>query len=297
MSTSLIPGEVKVDTGRSPGVIDEVERPHIHIKPWEGAWSLDLGQLWRYRNVVYLLVWRDFKVKYKQSAFGVMWLLLHPFCNVLLYSFFFGVLAHLKTDGQSYALFNYVGMLPWMLFATSMASVSQSLLGNAQLVQKIYFPRMLLPIHGFMTCLPDFIVSFSVQMILLAIMGVAPTWNMVWLPLMLLWVMLTAVGVGLFLAGLIVRYRDVASGLGLLVQLWFYATPVAYATDNLPDILKPLAAYNPMTWVVNSFRWAILGTDTGPKPFMIVPIVGTLLMLLLGTWVFKKSEKSLADVF
>src|SRR5271166_5452844 len=210
MTISLIPGEVKLGkNGRSPGEIDEVERPHIHIKPSRGAWTFDLGLLWRYRNVVNLLVWRDFKVKYKQSAFGAMWIVLHPFCNVLLYSFFFGILAKLPSDGQSYFLFNYVGMVPWMLFATSLASVSQSLVCNSQLIQKVYFPRMLLPIHGFITCLPDFIVLFTVQMILLALMGVVPTWNIVWLPLLLLWVMLTAVGVGLFLAGLIVRYRDV----------------------------------------------------------------------------------------
>jgi hypothetical protein len=139
MSTSLIPGQVKLDHGRNPGLIDDVERPHIHIKPSPGTWSLDLGLLWRYRSIVYLLVWRDFKVKYKQSAFGALWLVLHPFCNVLLYSFFFGMVAKLPSDGQPYFLFNYVGMVPWMLFSGCLASVGQSLLANSHLIQTSWY--------------------------------------------------------------------------------------------------------------------------------------------------------------
>jgi lipopolysaccharide transport system permease protein len=299
MSISVVPGGVKLDNGAGSGLLDEAERPHIHIKPSKGGWTLDLGLLWSYRSVVFLLIWRDFKVKYKQSAFGAFWIILHPFCSVILYSFLFGKLAKMPSDNVPYFLFNYVAMAPWMLFASSLAAVSQSLIANAQLIQKVYFPRVLLPIHGMLSCLPDFLILFGIQIILLSVVGFVPTIKIFWLPLLLLWMLLIALGVGMFVAALMVRYRDVSTILSFVIQLWFYATPVVYSSDVLKQYspwLQSLAACNPMSWVVNAFRWAILNTSTSPEPFMIVPILATLVVLTVGYWFFNNCEKSLADV-
>ncbi len=266
------------------------------IRPDRRVLGLDLAELWRFRSMVMLLVWRDFKVKYKQSALGAAAIIIQPFFSVILYSFVFGNLAKMDSEGRPYAIFNYVGMLPWILFSSALSSVSSSLVSNSHLIQKIHFPRALLPFYGAMTCVPDFLVQFVIQIGVLTCFGYFPTIHVIWLPLFVAWALLVSLSVGFAMSALTARFRDAAHAVTFLVQIWFYATPIVYSYKLMQGNVKYIGMLNPMTWVVNSFRWAILGTDDGPEPAMILPLVGTLAVLYVSYLFFRRTERALADV-
>lgn len=266
------------------------------IRADDRTWLPDFGAMWQFRGMVGLLVWRDFKVKYKQSALGAIGVVIQPFLNVFLYTFIFGNLAQLDSDGRPYAIFTYVGMLPWMLFSTCMSSTSASLVNNSHLIQKVHFPRALLPLYGALTCLPDFLVLLGIQLAVLCCFGFVPTIHAVWIPLYVLWTLAVALSVGFGLAAIAVRYRDASVAVSFLVQLWFYATPIVYSSKLLSGKLKLIAMLNPMTWVVTGIRWGLLGTDDQPTPMLLIPLAGTLLLLACTFVFFRRTERFITDV-
>jgi len=257
---------------------------------------VNFAELWRFRRMVLLMVWRDIKVKFKQSALGPLWIVVNPLCSVLLFTFVFGKLARMPSDQVPYALFSFVGMIPWTLFSSCLTSATTSLVSNSYLVQKVYFPRLMLPIYGVLTCIPDFLLLFVLQIFVLLYLQIYPTVKVLWLPFFTLWALALVLGSSLILSALNVRFRDVGFGLGFVTQLLFYATPVAYPTSALPSIVKPFAYLNPLTWICNGYRWALLNTDTPPTRFMLVPLAATFVLLLVGVWYFRSLEKSVADV-
>jgi lipopolysaccharide transport system permease protein len=271
-------------------------QPHIKIRTGASSLALDLVGLWQYRMMIWLLIVRDFKIRYRQSAMGAVWIVLHPFFSVIMYTFIFGTLARMPSDDVPYALFNYVGLIPWIFFSNALPAVAQSLVSHSYLIQKVYFPRILLPIYAVCSCISDLIVMLVIQFGVLWFTGFSPSWHVIFLPFYIGWAVLLALSVGLGLAALQVRYRDVSMALGYLLQLWFYSTPIAYPTSSLPRWLQPIAAGNPMTWIVNGFRWSMLHTHTAPRPLMFVPFAFTLIVLACGYVFFRRAENGLVDI-
>lgn len=270
--------------------------PHTMIRSQPSSVSLDLAGLWQYRTMIWLLVLRDFKIRYRQSAMGAIWIIMHPFFSVFLYTFIFGSLARMPSDNVPYALFNYVGLIPWLFFSASLPAVAQSLVSNSYLVQKVYFPRILLPIYAVCSSLTDFLVMLVIQFGVLFYVGFYPTWNAIFIPLYAAWAVLLSLAVGMTLASLQVKYRDVVTAMGYLLQLWFYATPIAYPTSSLPKWVQVIAELNPMSWIVNGFRWAMLGTSTVPRPALLIPLLITVMFLIGGYLFFRRTENSLVDI-
>jgi lipopolysaccharide transport system permease protein len=273
-----------------------LQKPLTVIRPGDQQPLVDFTELWQFRRMVLLMVWRDVKIKFKQSFLGPLWIILTPLCSVLIYTFIFGNLARMPSDQVPYALFSFVGLIPWTLFSNSLGSATTSLVNHSYLIQKVYFPRLLLPVYGVLTCLPDFLLLFGLQLLVLAYLEIFPTFKVLWIGLFTLWILFFVLGASLVLAALNVRFRDVGFGLGFATQLLFYATPVAYPTSALPGPLKLITYLNPMTWICNGYRWALLGTDTPPGRLLLVPLAATLLLLFLGIWYFRSAEKSMADV-
>jgi lipopolysaccharide transport system permease protein len=280
------------------------ERPVTVIEPRRGWISLGLRELWEYRELLYFLTWRDIKVRYKQTVLGAAWAVLQPFLTMVVFSLFFGRLAKVPSDGLPYPLFSYAALVPWTFFATGLTQSSNSLVGSANLIRKVYFPRLVVPISSVLSGLVDFAISFAV--LLAVIMPwfhyVTPgysfslTAGVLWLPLLLVLALVTALGVGLWLSALNVQFRDVRHTLPFLVQLWLFATPIAYPSSLLPEKWQVVYALNPMVGVVEGFRWALLGTDTAPGPMIAVSSLAAGALLLSGVFYFRRMEKTFADV-
>jgi lipopolysaccharide transport system permease protein len=251
--------------------------------------------LWRYRELIYFLTWRDVKVRYKQTALGAAWAILQPVLTMLIFSIIFGELARLPSDGIPYPIFTYTALLPWQLFAFSLANSSNSLVGSQNLVSKVYFPRLVIPIASILPALVDFAISFVVLAGMMAFYRVPLTPRVLALPLLLGLAMMTALAVGIWLSALNVEYRDVRYVVPFLTLFWQYATPVAYSSSLIPDQWRLLYGLNPMTGVVEGFRWALLGKgDAGTLLWVSVGIVG--LLLVTGLTYFRRMETSFADV-
>ena len=274
--------------------------PTIVIEPTRGLASLQLRALWEYRELLYFLVWRDVKVRYKQTALGVAWIVLQPVISMLIFSGLFGVLLGAPSNGAPYPVFVFAGLLPWQYFAGALTRASASLVGSAHLITKVYFPRLVIPLSGVIGGLVDFGVSFIVLLLLMAFYRIAPTPAVIFLPAFLLLAMATSLGFGLWLAALNVRYRDVNYLVPFLVQIWMYVTPVIYSASLIPERYRWLLALNPMTGVVEGFRWALLGgvmTETQPpNGLFAVSVVITLAVLIGGLFFFRSTERTFADV-
>ena len=273
--------------------------PTIVIEPTRGLAALQLRALWEYRELLGFLVWRDVKVRYKQTALGVAWIILQPLVSMVIFTVLFGYLLQAPSDGAPYAVFAYAGLLPWNYFAGSLTRSSQSLVGSANLITKVYFPRLVIPISGVLGGLVDFGVASLVLAGLMALYRIPPTANIVWLPAFLLLALATALGFGLWLAALNVRYRDVNYLVPFLVQIWMYLTPVIYSVTLIPERFRWLLALNPMTGVVGGFRWALLGgvMETEPPGLLFaVSVVITLVVLVSGAIFFRSTERTFADV-
>lgn len=274
--------------------------PVITIEATRGLASLQLRALWEYRELLYFLVWRDVKVRYKQTALGVAWIVLQPVISMLIFSGLFGVLLGAPSNGVPYPVFVFAGLLPWQYFAGALTRTSGSLVGSAHLITKVYFPRLVIPLSGVIAGLVDLGVSFLVLLLLMAFYRIAPTPAVIFLPAFLLLAMATALGFGLWLAALNVRYRDVNYLVPFLVQIWMYVTPVIYSSTLIPEQYRWLLALNPMTGVVEGFRWALLGgamTETQPPgALFVVSIVITLVVLVGGLFYFRSTERTFADV-
>lgn len=269
----------------------------IYIKPSKGLAALNLRDLWTYRELVYFMIWRDIKVRYKQTMLGAAWAVIQPVMTMLVFTFLFGRIAKLPTDGNiPYPIFSYTALLPWGLFVAALNQASRSLTANQNMVTKIYFPRLVLPLASILSGLVDFVISFVILIGLMIYYNVTPSINALWaLPLFLLLAIIAALGVALWLAAINVQYRDVNYALPFMTQFWLFITPVAYSSNLISDKWQLIYSLNPMAGVVNGFRWALLGTDTGPGPEMAVSVVISIIVLISGLFYFRNMEKTFAD--
>lgn len=270
--------------------------PKVILRPTKGWLGLNLKELWRYRELIYFLTWRDIKVRYKQAALGITWALLQPLLTTLISTVVFGILLEVPSDNLPYPVFVMAALMPWQLFATSLQKSSISLVGNANLLTKIYFPRLIIPIASVLAVLVDFVISFFLLMIVMAAYRIYPTWLMLWvLPLILLSV-ITALAVGLWLSALNVQYRDVQHIVPFIIQIWMYASPIVYPIETIPaGIWRTLYGLNPMVGVVQGFRWALFGS-TAPDLTMLVSVLVVLVLFISGLFYFRRMEKTFADI-
>jgi len=271
-------------------------RAPLVIMPVTGWLDLNLGDLWRYRELLLFLTWRDVQVRYRQTVLGAAWAILQPLLTMVVFSIFFGKLAGMPSDGVPYPLFAYVALVPWTFFANGLTLSSSSLVSNQTLLRKVYFPRLVIPISAVASGLIDFGIAFVVLLGLAARYGVTPTAHMIWLPALVLLALVTALGVGLWFAALNVLYRDIQYVIPFLVQVWLYATPIVYPSSLVPERWRTLYAINPMVGVVEGFRWALLGTGTAPGPMILVSSAMALATLIGGLFFFRRMEKSFSDV-
>lgn len=268
----------------------------IYIKPTKGLAALDLHDLWTYRELIYFMVWRDVKVKYKQTLLGMAWAIVQPVMTMIVFTFVFGKVAKLPTDGIPYPVFSFTGLLPWGLFVTALNQGSRSLVMHNNMVTKIYFPRLILPMASVFAGLVDFIIAFFILVGLMIYFQVPPAWGRLWtLPFFLLLALVTALGVALWLSAVNVKYRDVNQALPFLTQFWLLATPVAYSFSTLSKKAQLVLSLNPMTGVVNGFRWALLGTDTGPDIMFWISVGISIMIFVTGLFYFRSMEKTFAD--
>ncbi len=274
----------------------EHELPLTKVRPPKRQAALRLGELWAYRELLYILVWRDVKVRYKQAALGAAWVVLQPLLMVALFSLIFGPLLDVQTGGIPYPLFVFAGLLPWQIFATALAQSANSLVANQQLITKIYFPRLLLPLAAVLAGLVDFAVTIVLLVALMLWYGVEPSPTVLLLPLIVPIVLLTALSVGTWLSALNVRYRDVQHLVPFLTQFWFFATPIAYSSTMLPESWRSLLGLNPMAGAVESFRWALFGTHVEVGPMVVVSAFVVVGLLVSGLTYFRLTERTFADV-
>ncbi len=270
--------------------------PTVIIEPRKSLFHLDLKALWEYRELLYFLVWRDLKVRYRQTIIGIGWVVLQPLLTMLLFTAIFGRFAKIPSDGFPYPIFAYSALLPWNLFSSSLARGSDSIVTNAQLISKIYFPRLLLPLSGILSPLVDFAISLVIFFMMMIWFGTFPTLGILALPLFLLLALLTALAVGLWLSALNVRYRDVGHTIPFLVQLWMFASPVAYPVSLVPENWRILYSLNPMAGVIEGFRWALLGKESPDFGVIIISSVMVTTLLISGAVFFKHTERTFADV-
>lgn len=268
----------------------------IRIERSRGWVALQLKELWAYRELLYFLVWRDVKVRYKQTALGVSWAIIQPVFTMVVFSLFFGRLAKMPSDGIPYPLFSYAALVPWTFFSHGLTLASNSLVGSANLIKKVYFPRLAIPIASVTSGTIDFVIAFIVLLGMMIYYGIVPTLNVIWLPLLLLITFITSLGVSLWLSALNVQFRDVRYMIPFLTQLWLFATPIAYPSSLLSEPWRTLYSLNPMVGVVEGFRWALLGTETAPGPILIVSSLAALALLVGGAFYFRRLEKTFADV-
>jgi lipopolysaccharide transport system permease protein len=270
--------------------------PVIYLRPAKGWLGLDLRELWRYRELIFFLTWRDIKVRYKQAVLGITWAVLQPILTVLIFTVIFGVLLGTPSQGLPYPLFALSALLPWQLFATALQRSSVSLVGNANLITKIYFPRLAIPLSTVFAALVDFMVSLLVLLVVMIYYRHLPGWNSLWLPLLILLALLTALAVGLWLSALNVQYRDVQHMVPFIIQVWMYASPIVYPIETIPEgIWRLLYGLNPMVGVIQGFRWALLGTDP-PDITMLISIGMVVILLVSGLFYFRRMEKTFADI-
>lgn len=270
--------------------------PSFRIDPPSRWISIGLRELWEYRELLYFLTWRDIKVRYKQTVLGAAWAVIQPLFMMIVFSLFFGRLAKVPSDGIPYPVFTFCALLPWQLFAHALTESSNSLVGNQNLITKVYFPRLVVPISAVLGGLVDFAITFVILVGMMLYYGIVPTWQVITLPGFILLALLTAFGVGLWLSALNVQYRDVRYTITFLIQFWLFATPVAYPSSIVPERWRALYGLNPMAGVVEGFRWALLGKAEGPGPLLWVSVAVVIVMLLGGLYYFRRMEQQFADV-
>jgi lipopolysaccharide transport system permease protein len=270
--------------------------PITYIRPATGWVSLNLRELWQYRELLYFLVWRDVKVRYKQTALGASWAIIQPFFTMVVFSLFFGRLAGIPSDGVPYPIFAFAALVPWTFFANGLMHSGKSLVGDQNLIKKVYFPRLAIPLATVLAGGVDFAIAFVVLLGMMLFYGMVPTADVLWiLPLVLL-AFIASLGVGLWFAAWNVRYRDVGYLVPFIVQFWLFATPIAYPSSLLDEPWRTLYGLNPMAGVVEGFRWALLGTDTAPGPMIAVSAAASILLLVGGAFHFRRLERTFADV-
>jgi homopolymeric O-antigen transport system permease protein len=281
--------------------IDEMDgtvaQPPIKIiKPSHGWMPIRLDALWAHRELLYFLVWRDIKVRYKQTFLGVMWAVLQPLMLMLAFSIFFGRLAKVPSDGLPYPVFAFCALLPWQLFAQALTQASNSLVANDRLITKVYFPRLVIPLSAVLSGLVDFLIASIILLTLMIYYGISPT-NALWtIPAFVLLAVVSALAVGLWLSAVNVQYRDVRYAIPFIAQLWFFVSPVAYPSSIVPASWRWLYALNPMAGAIEGFRWALLGKSKGPGSELVLSCAVTVALFIGGLYYFRRMERTFADV-
>lgn len=276
--------------------VEPSELPHTRIEAAKGWISIGLRDLWKYRELLFFLAWRDIKVRYKQTVLGATWAVIQPLFTMLVFTVFFGRLAKVPSDGIPYPLFTYTALLPWQLFAYAITESSNSVVANQHLITKVYFPRLVVPLASILAGLVDFIIAFALVVGMMVWYGVRPTWGVLTLPLFVIFTMTTALGVGLWLSALNVQYRDVRYTLTFIVQFWLIASPVAYSSTLVPARWRPFYGLNPMAGVIEGFRWALLGKAQAPGTMLWVSVVVVAVVFVGGLYYYRRMEKTFADV-
>ncbi len=271
--------------------------PVVCLQPTKGWATLGLKDLWEYRELLYFLAWRDVKIRYKQTILGGLWAIAQPFLTMVVFSLFFGRLAKMPSDGIPYPIFSYAALVPWTFFSTGITKASNSLVGSSNLLKKVYFPRLAMPIASVIAGLVDLALALLVLVLMMLYFGIIPTMNVLWTPVLTLLALAACLGVSFWLAAMNVQFRDVRYTVPFIVQTWMFATPIAYPSSLIGNPFWQLVyALNPMVGVVEGFRWALLGTQTAPVAMIAVSGVAALLMLMSGAYYFRRMERVFADV-
>lgn len=269
--------------------------PVIVIRPMKGWVPIDLRELWEYRELLYSFISRDIKVRYKQTALGAAWAVIQPLFMMIVFTLAFGKLAKIPSEGLPYPLFSYAALLPWTLFAEGITRSTNSMISNSNIMTKVYFPRLIMPISGILSPLVDFTIAFVILLGMMLYYGFTPTINVLFLPAFILLGLATSLGVGLWLSALNVQYRDFQYTVPFLIQMWLFASPVVYPSSLLPEPYRTLFGLNPMAGVIEGFRWALLGTAP-PSYLIAVSALMVVALLVSGAFYFKRMEKTFADV-
>jgi lipopolysaccharide transport system permease protein len=280
-------------TGESRG--DSQAIPVFEIRPTTGWCSLDLRELWAYRELVYFLAWREIKVRYKQTAIGVAWAVLQPLAMMVVFTVLFGKLASIPSEGVPYPLFALAGLLPWQLFSRVISESTNSLVADQRLITRVYFPRIIVPVATTIAAIADFVIAGGLLVALMFFYGVIPSAAVIWLPVFVLLMVVTALGIGLWLSALNVEYRDVRHTVPFLIQFWFFVTPVVYPSRLVPEPWQVLYGLNPMVGVIEGFRWALLGVGQGPSPMLTVSALIAISLFVGGIIWFQRREESFVD--
>lgn len=277
-------------------MIEQNKVSTVYLRPSKGWLGLNLKELWRYRELIYFLTWRDIKVRYKQAVLGITWALLQPILTMVITSVVFGVLLKVPSGDVPYPVFVFSALLPWQLFATSLQKSSHSLVGNANLLTKIYFPRLIIPLSSVLAVMLDFAISSVMLIVMMLFYRVQPSWQMFWLIPLILLAIMAALAVGLWLSALNVQYRDIQHMVPFIVQIWLYASPVVYPIETIPaGILRTLYGLNPMVGVIQGFRWALFG-GTAPDSTLLISAVVVIALFISGLFYFRRMEKTFADI-
>jgi len=276
---------------------DAAQPPVIRITPPSRWWVLPIAELWEYRELLYFYVWRELKVRYKQTVVGAAWAVLQPLMTMLVFSLFFGKLAHIPSGGLPYPVFYYSALLPWMYFAASLQNATNKVVENQYVITKVYFPRLVIPFSAVLTSLVDFLITLALMAVLMLWYGFAPGWQLIALPVFVLQSFALALGLGLLLAALNVEYRDFRYVVPFVVQFGLFISPVAFSTTEVPEAWRSLYAVNPLVGIIDGFRWSLLGGRVPLLPETIwISTIVTISMILLGVWYFRRMEHSFADV-
>jgi len=277
-------------------VADDVQKPLIRRQARSGWIAIDLGELWQYRELLVFYAFRDIKVRYKQTLIGASWAILQPVMTMVVFSIFFGKLAGVPSDGLPYPVFSFCGLLPWQLFAFALTQSSNSLVQNAHVLTKVYFPRLIIPFSSVIVGLVDFVIAFVVLLGIMLYYDIIPGLALITLPFFVVLAIAAALSVGLWLSALNVKYRDVRYTIPFLAQFWLFVTPVAYSSSLVPSKWQAVYAINPMVGVVEGFRWALLGKSAPPGDILIVSIAATAILLAGGLFYFARMEKTFPDI-
>ena len=273
-----------------------VDIPVIRIRPASDRLANGLKELWQYRELLYFLIWRDVKVRYKQTAIGAAWAIIQPLMTMIIFTVVFGRFANMPSDGLPYPIFSFAALLPWTYFSKALNQSVASVVADANLITKVYFPRLLLPLSAVVGGLIDFAIAFVFLLAMMAWYGLAPQWGILLLPFFVLLTMLTALSVSVWLSVINVRYRDVGQAIPFLVQIWLFASPVAYPVSVVPENWRFLYNLNPLAGILEGFRWALLGNQNPPIVSLLSTSVVVLALLSGGILFFKRMEKTFADV-
>lgn len=278
-------------------VISSKEKEEVIIlKPTRGWAALNLGELWLYRELIYFMTWRDLKVRYKQTVLGAAWAILQPFLSMVVFSVFFGRWLGVPSGDVPYPVFSYTALLPWGLFSKAIADAGRSLVTNRAMITKVYFPRLTIPLASVLAGIVDFLIAFVVLLGMMWYYDIELTSKVLTLPFFLLLALIASLGVGLWLSAMNVFYRDIGYIIPFLTQIWFYLSPIVYATSTVPEKLQPIYALNPMVGVIDGFRWALLGQEPAPGPLLIISSAVAVILLVSGVIYFRRVERTFADM-